>query len=97
MIPRGKQSRPLTITNSVKPVISAEEKTLYHELYLLHTYKKCTDWLGFYRDTNLRVVTVLEQTQTLCNMYLKCEEHLQLHGKEIVSQASHAVVGYTPL
>lgn len=28
-------------------------------------------------------------------MYLKCEEHLQLHEKEIVSQASHAEVVHT--
>ncbi|DBA71385.1 TPA: hypothetical protein ACH3X2_011191 [Trebouxia sp. C0005] len=42
---RGKQSRPLAITDVVKPVRSAEEKTLYHELYLLHTKKNHTDWL----------------------------------------------------
>ena len=54
----GKQSRPLAITDFVKPVRSAEEKTLYHELYLLHTKKKRTDWLGFCRDSNLNVVTV---------------------------------------
>ncbi|KAA6428049.1 MAG: hypothetical protein FRX49_02710 [Trebouxia sp. A1-2] len=53
------------------------------------------DWLGFCTDFNLRVVTVREQTQTLCNMYLKSEEHLQLHEKEIVLQASHAEVVHT--
>ncbi|DBB01725.1 TPA: hypothetical protein ACH3X1_000350 [Trebouxia sp. C0004] len=72
---RGKQSRPLAITDFVKP--------------------KRTDWLGFCRDFNLRVVTVWEQTKTLCNLYLKSEEHLQLHEKEIVSQASQAEVVHT--
>lgn len=87
---RGKQSRPLDITDFVKPVRSAEEKALYHELHLMHTKKKRTDWLGFCRDFNLRVVTVWKQTKTLCNLYLKHEEHLQLHEKHIVSQASQA-------
>lgn len=38
------------------------------------------------------MVTVWEQTKTLCNTYLKSEEHLQLREKEIVSQASQADV-----
>ena len=29
------------------------------------------------------------------NIYLKCEEHLRLHGQEIVSQASHAELVHT--
>ncbi len=41
----GKQSRPLAITDFVKPVRCAEEKALYHELCLLHTKKKRTHWL----------------------------------------------------
>ncbi|KAA6428326.1 MAG: hypothetical protein FRX49_01922 [Trebouxia sp. A1-2] len=92
---KGGQSRPLAITDFVKPVRSANEKSLNHELYLLHTKKKRTDRLGFCRDFKLRVVTIWRQTQTLCNTYLKCEEHLQLHEKEIVSQASHAEVVHT--
>ncbi len=38
---RGKQSRPLAITDVqhvVNPVSSAEQKALYHDLYLLHTF-----------------------------------------------------------
>ncbi len=92
---RGKQSRPPGITEFVKPVRSAEEKALNHELHTLHTKKKRTYWLGFCTDLNHRVVTVWQQTKTLCNMYLESEEHLQLHNKEIVLQASQAEVIYT--
>jgi len=41
------------------------------------------------------VLVVLQQTKTLCNMYLESEEHLQLQNKEIVLQASQAEVIHT--
>ncbi len=90
---RGKNSRPLGSTDFVKPVRSAEEKALYHDLHLLHTKKKRTDWLGFCTYLNVRMLVVWQQTKTLCNMCLKSEEHLQL--KEIVLQASQAEVMHT--
>ena len=92
---RGKQSRALDITDFVKPVSSVEEKVLYHELHLSHTKKGRTDWLGFCRDFNLRVVTTWEQTHTLCNLYVKSERHLQLHEKHIVMQAIQAELSHT--
>ena len=91
---KGKQSRALDISDFVKAVTSAEEHALYPELHLVHTKKKRTDWLGFCRDFNIRVVTVWEQTKTLCDLYLKDEELLKQHEKWIVSQASQAEVAH---
>lgn len=88
----GKQSRQLDIMDFVKPVKSAEERALYMELQCVHTRKKHADWLGFCRDFSLAVVNVWDHKKTLCNLYLKQEEHLKLHEKQIVLQASQAEV-----
>lgn len=55
---RGKNSRPLGITDFVNSVRSLEEKALYHKLHLLHTKEKGADWLGFCTDLNVRVLVV---------------------------------------
>lgn len=64
-------------------------------LCLLHTRKKRTDWLNFCTELNLRVLIVWQQAKTLCNIYVKSAEHMQLHNKEIVLQASQAEVMHT--
>ena len=91
---RGRHSRRLTIMDFVKPVRTAEEKALLMELFQPYTKNKHTDWLGLCRDFNLRVVMIWEETKTLSNLYLKCEDHLQLYEKEFTSQASQAEVAH---
>ena len=88
---RGKQSRPDAITYFVNRSVVQGRKLCTMSCICCTVRRGALTGLAS-AEINLRVVTVWEQTQTLCNMYLKCEEHLQLHEKEIVSQASQPEV-----
>lgn len=79
---KRKQSRA-TVPDDITPVITAEEHTLFHHCYQLHTKNERTDWLGATMAFSIAVCNTWDTTKRSCNPYLKNEHHMQEYSKEV--------------
>ena len=79
----------------MRPVETAAEQALFHECLTIVGRRRETDWLAFARKFNIRVCRLWEDSQSISDLFLKEEKHLQGFHKCIVLQASQAELAAT--